>query len=418
MDENSITRVHYFARQFLRTNDFTDEQAYHIAMRRRHNLAHHSRGIVRGLWLHFDAEAQVFMVNVGVAIDGYGREVILPEAQPIATRIFDDRAAESIDVFLEYRLEANDRLPSSDCADQDDDDAISFYRWRESFRLTYEPADLDATDQSIPRAVPEGDRDFDATRTPPDTDQRRWPVFLGSIQRSEGAEIPYSVSLAGRTYAGLVGAELRRADDMAQISLTAKDGKAQFVVSTRSDPDNTPRERFKIDGSGNIAVSGETTIHGDVHVNGGLWAFGRMASGHSMETPWKIYVVDSEEQVDNPQGGTGSGGQTVMTTAMRIELGNRPPGQGDYQPRLAIGTWSEDEKKFKHILTINPESTDGQEPTVIISGTLIAKGFTDDAEIPSAPVAAAMQALQAEPVNRTLLNTIETLLNEFVRNLS
>jgi len=27
---NRITRMHYFSQQFLRTQDFTDEQAYHV----------------------------------------------------------------------------------------------------------------------------------------------------------------------------------------------------------------------------------------------------------------------------------------------------------------------------------------------------------------------------------------------------
>ena len=37
---DATSRVHYFEEQFLRTQDYVDEQAYHVAARRRHNIAH------------------------------------------------------------------------------------------------------------------------------------------------------------------------------------------------------------------------------------------------------------------------------------------------------------------------------------------------------------------------------------------
>ena len=56
MASDTIARVNYFDRQFLRTQDFVDEQAYHIAMRRRHNIAQHRWGIVAGLQLVLDEQ--------------------------------------------------------------------------------------------------------------------------------------------------------------------------------------------------------------------------------------------------------------------------------------------------------------------------------------------------------------------------
>ena len=44
-------RVHYFDHQFLRVEDFTDEQAYHLEMRRAHNRMLHSPGVAHGLAL-------------------------------------------------------------------------------------------------------------------------------------------------------------------------------------------------------------------------------------------------------------------------------------------------------------------------------------------------------------------------------
>jgi hypothetical protein len=53
-----ITRVNYYDGQYLGPTDFTDEQAYHVAMRRRHHLAHHTWGLVRGLTLAVDPDDQ------------------------------------------------------------------------------------------------------------------------------------------------------------------------------------------------------------------------------------------------------------------------------------------------------------------------------------------------------------------------
>jgi len=43
-----IKRVNYFTYQFLVEKDFTDEQAYHLGMRRRHNRLHHIWGVRKG----------------------------------------------------------------------------------------------------------------------------------------------------------------------------------------------------------------------------------------------------------------------------------------------------------------------------------------------------------------------------------
>ncbi|MFN8564815.1 MAG: hypothetical protein U0703_25050 [Anaerolineae bacterium] len=69
MPDERIMRVHYYDRQFLRAQDFTDEQAYQIAMRRRHNLSHHIWGIVRGLELEFNQPDGVFVIKPGIAVD-------------------------------------------------------------------------------------------------------------------------------------------------------------------------------------------------------------------------------------------------------------------------------------------------------------------------------------------------------------
>src|SRR6478672_8917738 len=92
------TRVYYFDRQFLRLAEFQDEQAYHIALRRRHNLSHHSWGIVTGLAIM--KEGDVLVLLPGLAVDGYGRELMLTDRITIDRSVFDRYGANRLDVWL------------------------------------------------------------------------------------------------------------------------------------------------------------------------------------------------------------------------------------------------------------------------------------------------------------------------------
>jgi hypothetical protein len=72
----SVKRLNYFTHQFLREQDFKDEQQYHLEMRRRHNRLFHSWGVAEGLEVHRKGEREI-AISPGVAIDGQGREIVL-----------------------------------------------------------------------------------------------------------------------------------------------------------------------------------------------------------------------------------------------------------------------------------------------------------------------------------------------------
>ena len=92
-----------------------DEQAYHIALRRRHNLSHHSWGIVVGLEIVRDENGQPVLLP-GLAIDGYGRELLSLERHTIGRDLFDRYGTSRLDLWLEYLLEfADDRLAPVEC---------------------------------------------------------------------------------------------------------------------------------------------------------------------------------------------------------------------------------------------------------------------------------------------------------------
>lgn len=187
MSSDDIKRLHYYERQFLRTRDFQDEQAYHIEMRRRHLIAHHIWGIVVGLEITQDPNSQIWSVQPGMAIDGFGREIVVFDAQPLETnRIAAQLAGAAkpamLKVWIAYRTErANRPPPGYEVCDGTE----QFMRVRETFRLLYQddpPSDLQkVTDPNgqnpdDPKTWPRAFQDL-----PDDPGQARWPVYLGTL---------------------------------------------------------------------------------------------------------------------------------------------------------------------------------------------------------------------------------------------
>jgi hypothetical protein len=80
-----IERLLFYERQYLQSFDFTAEQTYHLEMRRRLNLALHLWGIAYGLELRrgevVPGAPEQYYVSEGMAIDAYGRELIVSSKQ-------------------------------------------------------------------------------------------------------------------------------------------------------------------------------------------------------------------------------------------------------------------------------------------------------------------------------------------------
>lgn len=75
-------RLRYFNNQFLQEQDFIDEQHYHIDRQRRHNRLLHSPGVAEGLDVKKVGDIQI-QVDPGSAIDGQGRQILLPSSRPV-----------------------------------------------------------------------------------------------------------------------------------------------------------------------------------------------------------------------------------------------------------------------------------------------------------------------------------------------
>lgn len=200
MSVAELPRVRFRERQPLTAADLNAEQAHRLALRRRHNAGQHGWGIVTGLDLLWDARGLI--VESGMAIDGYGRELVLPEPVLIEHAALI-KVGPDIEAWLLYGREAAGR----DC-------------WREACRLRL-------TSGSAP-ALPA----FDPSRTPPDDPEAEWPVPLGLT--TPGTEFG-----SGRVYAALTGEEVRDPAGRVRLAFSRVEGRERLAVGIRGAGEET-----------------------------------------------------------------------------------------------------------------------------------------------------------------------------------
>lgn len=96
-----IKRLNYFTSQFLVEQDFNDEQAYHVGMRRRLNRSLHSWGVAdSGLVVEKTGPKEV-TIGPGMAIDKDGREIVLLSSSVVSLSTFV--ANTDVYVSLQYQ---------------------------------------------------------------------------------------------------------------------------------------------------------------------------------------------------------------------------------------------------------------------------------------------------------------------------
>lgn len=102
-------RPNFFAGRLLSAADLADEQRYAIERRRLLNRALHGAGVVCGLSVEpaGTAGAPAVVVGPGLALDGLGREVVVPEACTVPL----PAAAGCASVAVAYREVLEDPTP-------------------------------------------------------------------------------------------------------------------------------------------------------------------------------------------------------------------------------------------------------------------------------------------------------------------
>jgi hypothetical protein len=293
MTSQTFSRVNYFDRQYLRVNEFTDEQLYQLALRRRHNVTLHSWGIVSGLDIAVENGALV--VHPGIAIDGYGREVLLAGKQGIASQTFDDLATDRLDVWIIYSREDAGAAPAGygSCIEGA---TGSSYRANETPQILVELPASNAVDSRRPPGVP------DAVLNAPvpamsDDPKETWRVYLGRIFRPSGGS--FSIDGSARSYVGLVGETIDHPADGARVEVGKRstpdvsrvvngttyvyqksNDLRRFAIFVSDDanaagPQNAVNlaPRLEILQRGDIRLRGETMIEGNLRIAGGALQF-------------------------------------------------------------------------------------------------------------------------------------------------
>lgn len=338
MAENQIERLNYYQGQYLRAQDFRDEQEYHRDLRRRHNLGQHTWGIVTGLELvEEDKEGgsgkDVF-IQPGMAVDGYGREIVLFAAHKLDTQDFirftrDDHYA----VWIAYQEEAVNRVEAgyNNCDDQAN-------RTRETYRVFIEPLSPQPDGVVVDgrTARPPVDDD-DPSRIPPDLSvpyqelpddyRQRWMLRLGSVRwdGSQFVEAAAGKLSEGRLYtSAVVGRLLAPA--------------ASLVIQDRfTEPLAAGDPGVAVEVLGSLQVQRDITAKANLHIDGGMIDF-RLEDGSQGEQ-FAIQRVESDTGYD-----------------LRLRIGTAEDGDN----RLTVGPQTgATEDTFTAVLTVADNNTVG-----------------------------------------------------------
>jgi len=160
-----MTRVNYIERQRLRAEDLRGEQDYLLGLSGRHYLGPHTWGVVSGL--HVSLNGQEAVISPGLAIDGYGREIVVGEQVKLPLNDSKEQF-----VYLHYceRSEGG-------CGGNPNS------RWRDA-------AEVFVTEERLP--IPETDPDLSIARAAGQvSDYSPSPILLGAIYLlPDGGPVP------------------------------------------------------------------------------------------------------------------------------------------------------------------------------------------------------------------------------------
>lgn len=305
---SGIDRVRYYDGEFLRAFDFSDEQAYHIEMRRRLNRYLHLHGIVYGLQLEKELDATGLSILPGLAIDALGREIYvfspytLSDSDIVANRISQ---AGQFEVWLRYSKTAS-RPPSSSYSNCNQTN--QFTRWAESFTVELLPV------SSSGFIAPEFSDD-----STDDPSQDQVGVRLGtvSIDPNSSTAAFYGATPHNRHFAGVVAQRIRTPlpyDATQSFHFQAKQSPSDPPVSLEIEPNIFARQNLILGPDFDLTVTptgetikppdpplgtnsaGSAKVAGDLVVQGNIYSSVPDATGKPQWLGLKTYVSQLVQQ--------------------------------------------------------------------------------------------------------------------------
>lgn len=298
MATDTIERVNYFPGQYLGSADLNAQAAYDREMRRRHNIAQHTWGVVSGLQLVARVPAggaaggpvDVFILP-GMAVDGYGRELFVFVPTQLDPALFHRLgSAPNVPVYIAY--DQNQSQPPTAGNQQCADDG-QFARTQETVRIfgglpaplhdatmvagsSVQPPKAGQTPDPSAISIPP-DESVGYQELPDDSVDPHWYVYLGTVnwKQGQGASADQFLGAdsdpAGRRYAGLVGADLSTAGPLLR-------------VHRRADPAAADLTDFLTRLEGNLRVTEQVNAEADVVLEGGKLRF-QLQGGDASNTP-------------------------------------------------------------------------------------------------------------------------------------
>ncbi len=295
MARDSIERLHYYQRQYLGADDFDAQQDYHRCMRQRHNLGPHTWGIVAGLELvEVEQEGGGGGVDVyvlpGLAVDGFGREIVVLAPAKLSGELFDPFAAggaKLLPVWIGYDEDLRQRPRSGyELCDVED----QFARVLESYRFEIDPAppfhdDLIVAGHALEPGVepdptaPPGDvstlltipRDGSVPHQelPDDADRPRWLIQLGNVQWDGAKLVPVADPAqltVGRSYLGAVAQEVLAPAGQ----LTLRHRRGPETLANKEEPDGPDDAEYGVQAvvAGSLAVERRVDVAQNLVVKG------------------------------------------------------------------------------------------------------------------------------------------------------
>ena len=226
-----IQRPNYFTSQFLLEKDFNDEQTYHRDMRLRHNSLLHEWGVVEGLKVT-RAEPKKIAVSEGMAIDKYGREiVILPDCT-----VPDTINTINLDVDV---LEPNTTIEITVIYDEikDDGDEVAVGNDKKYTRTSERPKFVIYGSKTSKDNLQDGNVDVKTGFAPTDDNV----ILLAQVTLDNNGEV--TENAVDNSVRKLAGAKLSNLDNL----------ELDGTISAE-----------------NLNLTGNSTIDGDLTVNGNL----------------------------------------------------------------------------------------------------------------------------------------------------
>jgi hypothetical protein len=318
MAQDRIERLHYYQGQYLGARDFEDQQAYHLGLRRRHNLGPHTWGLVAGLQLVEIAQegggggVDVFVLP-GLAVDGFGREIVVLAPARLGGELFEpfrNQPERYLRVFIAYDEEQakRPRPGYQSCATEG-----QFGRVRETFRLLVEPEPpahepvvvagrrpepgvrppaVAGDDVSAFLAIPR-DASVPHQELPDDEDRPRWLVRLGNVLWDGQKLIPDDADPPllnqNRSFLGAVAEEVLA--PQGRLVLRHRWSHEVLPIKPAPDSPDDPDYGVQAEVQGSLQVDRLLVAKADEQVHGGRLRF-HDAAGDYAGVPLTVHRVE------------------------------------------------------------------------------------------------------------------------------